>query len=42
MKISLKRIIPSVAVALFISFNIAAQDYTLSGYMRDDSTGDRQ
>ena len=40
MKISLKRIIPSVAVALFISFNIAAQDYTLSGYMRDDSTGE--
>jgi hypothetical protein len=40
MKISLMRIIPSVAVALFVSFNIAAQDYTLSGYMRDDSTGE--
>jgi len=29
-----------IAVALFLNFSIAAQDFTLSGYMRDASTGE--
>jgi len=29
-----------IAIALFLSFNIAAQDFTISGYMRDASSGE--